>query len=82
MQLVLLAYDLTVVLYRGFSRLADIRFLEFQPEFLHQYIKWQRFDYSAVVFSRAHLHTTLGILLKYNNHAGKLVDNENAIVAS
>ena len=42
--------------------------------FLHQYfINCQRFNYSAVVFFRAHLHTTLGILLK----SGKLVANKN-----
>ena len=40
-------------------------FLQCQPEFLN--INCQHFDYSAVVFFRAHLHTTLGILLKYNN---------------
>ena len=38
------------------------------PNFSYQYfINCQRFDYSAVVFFRAHLHTTVGILLKYNN---------------
>ena len=30
-------------------------------------IPTQIFDHSAVVFFRAHLHTTMGILLKYNN---------------
>ena len=40
------------------------------PNFSHQYfINCQRFNYSAVVFFRAH-HTTLGILLKYNNQVG------------
>ena len=36
-------------------------------------INCQRFDYSAIVFFRAHLHTTLGIQLKYKQEVdGKL----------
>ena len=36
--------------------------------FFNSYLNYYKhFDYSAVVFFRAHLHTTLGILLKYNN---------------
>ena len=43
------------------------RFLQFQPEFVTSIIiDCQRFDYSAVIF-RVHLHTSLGILLKYNH---------------
>ena len=45
----------------------DLWFLQFQPKLLtSNIINCQRFDYSAVVFFRPHLHTTLGILLKYN----------------
>ena len=48
--------------FQGFSQLAsihDFRFLQFQPELLtSNIINCQHFDYSAVVFFRAH-HTTL-----------------------
>ena len=44
----------------GYS-IHDFWFLQFQPElFTSNIINCQRFDYSAVVFFRAH-HTTLGI---------------------
>ena len=44
--------------------LTHVYSIQFQPELLTSIIiNCQRFDYSAVVFLRAHLHTTLGILL-------------------
>ena len=60
------------ILFQGFSWLAGIHdfwFLQFQPESLTSIIiNCHCFHYSAAVFFRAHLHTTLGILLlKYNN---------------
>ena len=52
------------ILFQGFSRLASIHdfwFVQFQPKLLtSNIINCQRFDYSVVVFFRAH-HTTLGI---------------------